>query len=61
MKTPVVPFLLGGMTVFGVWYIHASRNAADKAMRDTCGSAKQAFQKFKEKKCTDDCSCQSDQ
>lgn len=49
MKTPVIPFLIGGMTVFGVWMAYTNRKALDKFVNCVSGSTEQAIQKFKEK------------
>lgn len=59
MKTPIVPFLIGGMTVFGVWMAYTNRKALDKLINCVSGQTEQAIQKFKEKMESSNCECQN--
>lgn len=49
MKKSIFPFLLGGMTVFGVWMAYNNRKALDKLVNTVNDSTEQAIQKFKDK------------
>lgn len=49
MKSSVIPFLVGGMTVFSVWVMYNNRKALDKLVSSATDTTEQAIQKFKAK------------
>lgn len=61
MKKSIFPFLLGGMTVFGVWMAYNNRKALDKLVTTVNDSTEQAIQKFKDKMDSTTCNCNNDE
>lgn len=59
MKSSVVPFAAGAMTVLGVWLFSVNKKKLDKLAKDVTESMDQMLQKCKKTMQEESCSCMS--
>lgn len=58
MKSSILPYLAGGLTVLSVWLAYSNRTALDKLVHIISDTTEQTIQKFKEKMDSCQCGCQ---
>lgn len=59
MKSSVVPFAAGAMTVLGVWLVASNKSKIDKLVKNVSDTMDQMLQKCKKTLQEDICTCQS--
>lgn len=57
MKSSVIPFIMGGMTILGVWIIASNKQKIDKVVKNVSDSMNQMLQTCKQTIQEDCCSC----
>lgn len=57
MKSSVVPFAAGAMTVLGVWLFTCNKNKIDKLMKNVSDNMDQMLQECKKTLHEESCSC----
>lgn len=57
MKSSIVPYLAGAMTVLGVWTIASNKQKIDKLVKNVSDSMDQMLQKCKQTMQEENCSC----
>ncbi len=59
MKSSIVPYAAGAMTVLGVWVVVANKQKINKLMKDVNETMDQMLQKCKKTIKEESCSCNS--
>lgn len=57
MKSSIVPFAAGAMTVLGVWLFTSNKQKIDKLVKNVSDTMNQMLQKCKQTLQEDSCSC----
>ncbi len=57
MKSSIVPFAAGAMTVLGVWLVTSNKKKIDKLVKNVSDDMNQMLQKCKKTLQEDSCNC----